>query len=238
MYRNPTIRRIAKQITKLQKLVKFAVKPAKVTTMIMLPVLATAMVVSLPSDKSVAKNAGTKTVTESSIKLGGDIFTGAGNGKAKIEVGESLAQAKEREQNAKSASARVATVSVASVGDEPSLEQKRAIYQQIAAEYGIDWKLLDAVHTVESNKTFGPGRISSAGAAGPCQFMPGTWRAYGVDGDGDGNADIYNPIDALHGAANYLAANGANRGDIDNALFRYNHSSAYVAKVKAIMNSI
>ena len=237
MYRNPTIRRIAKQIPKLQKLMKFTVKPGKVATMIMLPLLATAVVASLPEDSVKAKSDNTVQVT--SIKLGSDIFNPASIGKVKIAKGESAAEVKVREEaeRTKTASQKIA-VSVTSVGDEPSLEQKRVIYQQIAAEYGIDWRLLEAVHQVESGKSWYTKRRSSAGAAGPMQFVGGTWRRYGVDGDGDGNADIYNPYDALHGAANYLAANGASRGDVDGALYHYNHSSSYVAKVKRIMNSI
>jgi len=42
---------------------------------------------------------------------------------------------------------------------------------------------------------------SPAGAQGLAQFMPGTWEQYGLDGDGDGIADVWNPIDAIHSAA-------------------------------------
>ena len=69
------------------------------------------------------------------------------------------------------------------------------------------------------------------------QFMPGTWRAYGQDGNGDGKADVCNAEDALYGAANYLAANGA-VDNIEKALFAYNHAQWYVNKVKAVADSI
>lgn len=49
------------------------------------------------------------------------------------------------------------------------------------------------------------------------QFMPGTWRAYGVDGNGDGAADINNAVDAIHGAANFIAKHGS----IERGLQRY-----------------
>lgn len=42
---------------------------------------------------------------------------------------------------------------------------------------------------------------SPAGAQGLAQFMPATWEQFGVDGDGDGIADVWNPVDAIHSAA-------------------------------------
>ena len=65
---------------------------------------------------------------------------------------------------------------------------------------------------------------STAGAQGPMQFIPSTWRAYGMGGD------IHDPHDAILGAANYLHASGA-RGDYRGALHAYNPSSAYVDAV-------
>lgn len=46
-----------------------------------------------------------------------------------------------------------------------------------------------------------PAAISSAGAQGIAQFMPSTWEQYGFDADGDGKADVLNPVDAVHSAA-------------------------------------
>ncbi len=90
----------------------------------------------------------------------------------------------------------------------------------------------------------GPWASSDKGANGPFQFLNDTWRAYGVDGDENGVADIQNLTDAAYGAANYLAANGgiigAPLGDpnggaqahsISNAIWHYNHSSEYVNTV-------
>lgn len=53
---------------------------------------------------------------------------------------------------------------------------------------------------------------SEAGAEGPMQFMPDTWRAYGVDGNDDGKADPQNLHDAIHAAARYLASMGGKEG--------------------------
>jgi lytic murein transglycosylase len=47
---------------------------------------------------------------------------------------------------------------------------------------------------------------SWAGAMGGCQFMPGTYLKYAMDGDGDGKADIWSdPVDVFASTANYLS---------------------------------
>ncbi|MEZ5114806.1 MAG: lytic transglycosylase domain-containing protein [Candidatus Nanopelagicales bacterium] len=43
--------------------------------------------------------------------------------------------------------------------------------------------------------------VSRAGAQGIAQFMPQTWNQYGIDGDGDGDTDVWSPADAIHSAA-------------------------------------
>ncbi|MEV0229558.1 lytic murein transglycosylase [Nonomuraea sp. NPDC050786] len=100
---------------------------------------------------------------------------------------------------------------------------------------GLSWTVLAAIGQVESGhgRNNGP---SSAGALGPMQFMPSTWKHYGVDGDGDGKTDIWSPYDAVPGAANYLCANGAGQGGekLRKAIWFYNHSWDYVNKVMGI----
>jgi membrane-bound lytic murein transglycosylase B len=59
------------------------------------------------------------------------------------------------------------------------------------------------------------------------------WARYGADFDGDGQRSVYDPGDAIPAAARYLCAAGAPRR-LDRALYAYNHSWAYVAKVKTI----
>ena len=68
--------------------------------------------------------------------------------------------------------------------------------------------------------------------------MPGTWRRYAVDGNGDGIKDITYAPDCLFGSAKLLAANGAANGDNVRALLAYNHSMSYVNKVLAIASGI
>jgi membrane-bound lytic murein transglycosylase B len=56
------------------------------------------------------------------------------------------------------------------------------------------------------------------------QFMPATWRVYGLGGN------VHDAHDAILGAANYLRASGA-RHDIRRALHAYNPSAFYVDAV-------
>lgn len=109
------------------------------------------------------------------------------------------------------------------------------LYLKTGRHYGIGWNLLAAVGKVESNhgRDGGPGITSGhnhAGAAGPMQFLPGTWAAFGVDGNGDGATNAYDPADAIPAAARYLKHNGAPER-VRAALFQYNHSHEYVEKV-------
>ncbi len=118
------------------------------------------------------------------------------------------------------------------------LSTKRALAKKAAARYGIDWRILEAVWQVESGKAWNTSDRSYAGAQGPMQFMRGTWNAYAVDGNGDGYTDINNAEDAVYAGANYLAAGGAAEGNVDAALFNYNHAQWYVDKVKSVAVSI
>ena len=74
--------------------------------------------------------------------------------------------------------------------------------------YGVPWEVLAAINEVESDYGFDLG-ASSAGAEGWMQFLPEEWLAYGVDANGAGVRDPYNPADAIFAAARYLAAAGA-----------------------------
>ncbi len=110
------------------------------------------------------------------------------------------------------------------------------IYRNAGYQYGIDWRVLAAINRVETN--FGHNtHVSSAGAVGWMQFLPSTWRRWGVDASGDGIADPYDPQDAIFSAARYLDAAGA-RTDIRRAIFAYNHADWYVNEVLSIAAAI
>ncbi|MGN6867843.1 MAG: lytic murein transglycosylase, partial [Solirubrobacteraceae bacterium] len=103
------------------------------------------------------------------------------------------------------------------------------IYQAAGIQYDVPWQILAAINEIETDY----GRnlsVSTAGAVGWMQFMPSTWKRYGVDANGDGIADPYNPADAIFSAARYLAAAGASKS-IPQAIFSYNHANWYVQSV-------
>jgi membrane-bound lytic murein transglycosylase B len=96
-------------------------------------------------------------------------------------------------------------------------------YREAQRRFGVRWNVLAAVNFVES--AFNTLRNNSAsGAQGPMQFIPATWRAYGLGGH------VRDPHDAILGAANYLHANGAPSNN-RRALNRYNPSPLYVDAV-------
>jgi membrane-bound lytic murein transglycosylase B len=100
-----------------------------------------------------------------------------------------------------------------------------AAYHDAEAKLGVPWSYLAAINVVETRT----GRIrgpSPAGAQGPMQFMPSTWRRYGAGGD------IDSVHDAILAAARMLRANGA-PADMAGALYAYNHSGLYVRAVTA-----
>jgi hypothetical protein len=96
-------------------------------------------------------------------------------------------------------------------------------YRKAQRRFRVHWHVLASINLVES--VFGRLRNdSSAGAQGPMQFIPSTWRAYGMGGN------VHDPHDAILGAANYLRASGAPRS-YSRALYAYNNSRLYVRAV-------
>jgi hypothetical protein len=99
----------------------------------------------------------------------------------------------------------------------------RAYYRRAQQRFRVAWHVLAAINFVES--AFGRLKNdSAAGAQGPMQFLPPTWREYGLGGD------VHDPRDAILGAANYLRRSAAPR-NYRRALFAYNPSRLYVRAV-------
>jgi cell wall-associated NlpC family hydrolase len=126
------------------------------------------------------------------------------------------------------------------------------LYQQAGQAYQMPWTLLAGIGKVESDhgRANLPGVRSGQngfGAAGPMQIGIGgastnTWGGAPVhpasehvsgvatDGDHDGVANVYDPADAVDGAAKYLLAHGV-LSDVSAAIFAYNHLLSYVQEV-------
>jgi membrane-bound lytic murein transglycosylase B len=118
-------------------------------------------------------------------------------------------------------------------------------YREAGSRYEIPWPVLAAIGAIEADhgRSTAPGvraGLDSYGCcAGPMQFNltdgpPSTWQRYRVDGDRDGTEDVYDLDDAIASAANYLRTLLRNAdGDIRQAVYGYNHSTAYVNDVLA-----
>ena len=115
-------------------------------------------------------------------------------------------------------------------GPPTPLDELMRSYRAAERRFGIGWPYLAAINLVES--AFGRVRTRSvAGAQGPMQFIPATWRAYGLGGN------IDDPGDAILGAANLLRHSGAPR-NYRRALRAYNPSALYVDAVSRYARTI
>jgi membrane-bound lytic murein transglycosylase B len=107
-----------------------------------------------------------------------------------------------------------------------------ATWKAAGKAFRIRWQILAAITQIESGFGCNMGP-SSAGAIGWTQFMPATWKDWGMDASGDGKADPYNSTDAIFSSARYLRASGAPR-NYRKAIFAYNHADWYVNQVLSV----
>jgi peptidoglycan DL-endopeptidase CwlO len=125
-------------------------------------------------------------------------------------------------------------------------------FQKVGLQYNVPWTILAGIGEVESNdgRTTLPGVTSGSnafGAAGPMQIgiggassnqwgggaiHPASEKVDGVatDEDGNGIASVYDPADAIAGAAKYLTEHGVQQ-NVPSAIFAYNHADWYVEEV-------
>jgi hypothetical protein len=114
------------------------------------------------------------------------------------------------------------------------------LFQESAAKYcpGLSWTVLAAIGQIESGDGTNEGP-SSAGALGPMQFEPSTWKMWGITAFGEtGAPSIMDPFDAVPSAARMLCADGAAGGgqQLRDAIFDYNHATWYVDEVLSLAN--
>lgn len=96
---------------------------------------------------------------------------------------------------------------------------------------GLSWTVLAAIGTVESDNGRDQ-RTSSAGAEGPMQMLPATFRAYAVRREDGRLPSIEDPAAEIVAAARDLCANGAAYvATLPQAIFAYNHADWYVRRV-------
>ena len=112
---------------------------------------------------------------------------------------------------------------------------------------------------IASESNWDPKAQSPAGALGIAQFMPEVWDEHGIDADGDGKASVWNPVDAIHSAAELNCVNAELVADvpgdrINNILAAYNagfnavvkydgippypETQAYVKRIRELANRI
>ena len=127
-------------------------------------------------------------------------------------------------------------------------------FQRVGLQYNVPWTILAGIGKVESDdgRTTLSGvtaaSVSNAfGAAGPMQIgikgaSGNSWggapihkasvvvTGVATDEDGDGTASVYDPADAIAGAAKYLVAHGVQQ-NAATAVFAYNHADWYVQEV-------
>ena len=90
-----------------------------------------------------------------------------------------------------------------------------------------------------SESSWDPRAVSPAGATGLAQFMPEVWEQYAVDGDNDGDRDIYDPVDAIHSAAELNCVNAELVADVPgnrlrNILAAYNAGFNQVVRYEGV----
>jgi membrane-bound lytic murein transglycosylase B len=84
---------------------------------------------------------------------------------------------------------------------------------------------------------------SYSGAIGLPQFLPGNQLTFGIDGNSDGEVDLFSPDDAIPSVANFLQAKGWNTmhpstEEQEKVIWHYNRSAPYVETVLKIARRI
>ena len=125
------------------------------------------------------------------------------------------------------------------LGGTPTIPEEFAPVLAEAAERcpSVPSRVLAAQMAVES--AWQTDAVSPVGAQGIAQFMPATWEQFGIDADGDGERDVWNPVDAIHSAAELNCLNRRLVSDVPgtplhNILAAYNAGHGAVRKYDGV----
>lgn len=216
------------RVSHIKRIASFAF----VSVMFPLSILATGNSTFVTESEPIQSNIVLDTKTASALSYGKSV--------TEIKPGESKVEREARE--AREAAQKVAILKRTTVVREKRVYADPSnfgeIYVRAQNATGVDARILQAIHQVETGCS-GSSSITNhtgSGATGPMQFMPSTWRRHGIDGNGDGYADINNVEDAIFSAATYLKACGY--PNVKKALWGYNPSSSYYYKVMGIAGSL
>jgi membrane-bound lytic murein transglycosylase B len=223
---------------KIQSLARYLRKLASLTMLsVMMPVSLFPTLAALPQAQEVSvESSSTISLDTSSSEI--VVFA---NNVSSIQPGSSKADLERIERQKAEALTRAKAQAEA---DAKRLSQSRSVtardnrsyakddfmslYKEAESEYGVAWQLLLAIHYVESGQSGYTSKSSYAGATGPMQFMPSTFRKHKANPD----ADIRDPRDSIFAAARYLKASGY--PDVRKALWSYNPSQPYYRKVRSV----
>ncbi len=119
-----------------------------------------------------------------------------------------------------------------------------ALDDQGVAQPGIFGKALNGKSNTSVIRDTDAGQLDNDTAfdraVGPMQFIPSTWSVVGVDADNDGQRNPQDIDDAALASAVYLCSGDNDLSTVSGqraAVYRYNHSTAYVNLVLRIMNN-
>lgn len=92
---------------------------------------------------------------------------------------------------------------------------------------------------IAAESSWDASAISPAGASGIAQFMPAVWEQFGIDANKDGTAEITDPHDAIHSAAQLNCINRklvkqASGDRLANTLAAYNAGYGAVLKYDGV----